>query len=70
MRRSWITIGVPRCSSGGPRGVRLTPAGLTMLRHARTILDAVAAAGHVLTAQAPRTETVRLGVFISAGCGA
>jgi DNA-binding transcriptional LysR family regulator len=50
-----------------PDGVRLTPAGLTMLRHARTILDAVTAADQELTGQAPRTETVRLGVFMSAG---
>ncbi|MGI8445874.1 MAG: LysR family transcriptional regulator [Streptosporangiaceae bacterium] len=41
-----------------PDGVRLTPAGLTMLRHARTILDAVAAAEHELTGQPPQTETV------------
>jgi DNA-binding transcriptional LysR family regulator len=50
-----------------PDGVRLTPAGLTLLRHARTILDAVAAAEHELTGQAPRAATVRLGVFLSAG---
>ncbi len=50
-----------------PDGVRLTPAGLIMLRYARTILDAVTAAGQELTGQAPRTETVRLGVFMSAG---
>lgn len=50
-----------------PYGVRLTPAGLTMLRYARTILDAVAAAEHELTGEETRTQTVRLGVILSAG---
>jgi DNA-binding transcriptional LysR family regulator len=50
-----------------PYGVRLTPAGLTLLRHARTILDSVAAAERDLTGTAPRTERVRLGAFLSAG---
>ncbi|MFF4755378.1 LysR family transcriptional regulator [Streptomyces sp. NPDC002514] len=48
-------------------GVQLTPAGLTLLRHARTILDSVEAAEHELTGSAPRTELVRLGMFPSAG---
>jgi DNA-binding transcriptional LysR family regulator len=48
-------------------GVQLTPAGLTLLRHARTILDSLAAAEHELTGSAPRTELVRLGLFPSAG---
>lgn len=48
-------------------GVRLTPAGLALLRHARTILDSVAAAERDLTGVAPRTELVRLGAFLSAG---
>lgn len=48
-------------------GVRLTPAGLTLLRHARTILDSVAAAERDLTGNVPRIERVRLGVFLSAG---
>ncbi|MEV8087527.1 LysR family transcriptional regulator [Streptomyces nigra] len=48
-------------------GVRLTPAGLTLLRHARTILDTLTAAERDLTGTAPRTEAVRLGVFLSAG---
>ncbi|MFF3504946.1 LysR family transcriptional regulator [Streptomyces sp. NPDC003247] len=48
-------------------GVRLTPAGLTLLRHARTILDSLTAAERDLTGTAPRTESVRLGVFLSAG---
>ncbi|WP_331743991.1 LysR family transcriptional regulator [Kitasatospora sp. NBC_01300] len=50
-----------------PDGVRLTPAGLTLLRHARTILDCLTAAEHDLTGTAPRTELVRLGLFLSAG---
>ncbi|MFI0819012.1 LysR family transcriptional regulator [Streptomyces sp. NPDC021098] len=48
-------------------GVRLTPAGLTLLRHARTILDSVAAAERDLTGSAPGTERVRVGVFPVAG---
>ncbi|MET8615994.1 MULTISPECIES: LysR family transcriptional regulator [Streptomyces] len=48
-------------------GVRLTAAGQALLRHARTILDAVAAAEHDLAGTVPRTEQVRLGVFLSAG---
>ncbi|MEU3856505.1 LysR family transcriptional regulator [Streptomyces sp. NPDC028722] len=50
-----------------PDGVRLTPAGLTLLRHARTILDCLAAAESDLTGTVPRTELVRLGLFLSAG---
>jgi len=50
-----------------PDGVRLTPAGLTLLRHARTILASVDAAERELTGSAPRTEIVRLGVFMTAG---
>ncbi|MFD4636002.1 LysR family transcriptional regulator [Lentzea sp. NPDC058436] len=48
-------------------GVRLTEAGLTLLRHARTILESVDAAGRDLTGEAPRTEQVRLGLVPSAG---
>ncbi|CAK7284093.1 hypothetical protein SGPA1_22068 [Streptomyces misionensis JCM 4497] len=48
-------------------GVRLTPAGQALLRHAHTILDAVAAAEHDLAGTVARTEHVRLGVFLSAG---
>ena len=48
-------------------GVRLTTAGLTLLRYARTILDAVTEAEQAITKQAPRATTVRLGVFPSAG---
>ncbi|MEU0944734.1 LysR family transcriptional regulator [Streptomyces canus] len=50
-----------------PDGVRLTPAGLTLLRHARTILDCLTAAEHDLTGTVSRTERVRLGLFLSAG---
>ncbi|MFD9896456.1 LysR family transcriptional regulator [Amycolatopsis sp. NPDC059027] len=50
-----------------PGGVRLTPAGLTLLRHARAILGSVAAAERDLTGTAPRSERVRLGVLLSAG---
>ncbi|MFE2698499.1 LysR family transcriptional regulator [Streptomyces mirabilis] len=50
-----------------PDGVRLTPAGLTLLRHARTILDCLTAAERDLTGTASRTELVRLGLFLSAG---
>lgn len=50
-----------------PDGVRLTPAGLTLLRHARTILDSLGAAERELTGTAPRSERVRLGLFLSAG---
>ncbi|MFE5118263.1 LysR family transcriptional regulator [Streptomyces sp. NPDC056669] len=50
-----------------PDGVRLTPAGLTLLRHARTILDCLTAAESDLTGTVPRTELVRLGLFLSAG---
>ena len=47
-------------------GVRLTPAGLTLLRHARIALDELDAAQRELTGsdKAPR---VRLGAYISAG---
>ncbi|PWI44905.1 LysR family transcriptional regulator [Streptomyces sp. ICBB 8177] len=48
-------------------GVRLTPAGLTLLRHARTILDCLAAAESDLTGTASGTVPVRLGLFLSAG---
>ncbi|MER6738582.1 LysR family transcriptional regulator [Streptomyces puniciscabiei] len=48
-------------------GVRLTPAGLTLLRHARSILDSVAAAEDELTGAAAHAEPVRLGMFPSAG---
>ncbi|MEU6777196.1 LysR family transcriptional regulator [Streptomyces sp. NPDC046759] len=50
-----------------PDGVRLTPAGLTLLRHARTILDCLTAAEYDLTGTVRRTELMRLGLFLSAG---
>ncbi|WP_395292517.1 LysR family transcriptional regulator [Kitasatospora hibisci] len=48
-------------------GVQLTPAGLTLLRHARTILESVAAAEQELTGPSSQAEPVRLGMFPSAG---
>lgn len=48
-------------------GVRLTPAGLTLLRHARTILACLDEAEQDLTGSAGRTEPVRLGIFPSGG---
>ncbi|WP_440556007.1 LysR family transcriptional regulator [Streptomyces sp. SCPE 10] len=50
-------------------GVRLTAAGQALLRHARTILDAVAAAEHDLAGTVPRTKQVRLGVVLPAALG-
>ncbi|MFE7169770.1 LysR family transcriptional regulator [Streptomyces sp. NPDC057616] len=50
-----------------PDGVRLTPAGLSLLRHARTILDCLTAAERDLTGTASQSELVRLGLFLSAG---
>ncbi len=50
-----------------PDGVRLTAAGLVLLRHGRAILDALDAADRELTGEVPRTEAVRLGAFLSAG---
>ncbi|GHF77683.1 LysR family transcriptional regulator [Kitasatospora xanthocidica] len=50
-----------------PDGVRLTPAGLILLRHAHTILACLTAAERDLTGTGPRTEPVRLGLFLSAG---
>ncbi|WP_037568945.1 LysR family transcriptional regulator [Phaeacidiphilus oryzae] len=50
-----------------PDGVRLTDAGLTLLRHGRTILDAAAAAERELSGAAAPAQVVRLGVFLSAG---
>ncbi|MFI0895147.1 LysR family transcriptional regulator [Streptomyces sp. NPDC020983] len=50
-----------------PDGVRLTPAGLTLLRHAHTILASLAAAERELTGTVPQTELVRLGAVLSAG---
>lgn len=50
-----------------PDGVRLTPSGLTLLRHARTVLASLAAAERELAGTVPRTELVRLGAVLSAG---
>ncbi|MFD4787210.1 LysR family transcriptional regulator [Streptomyces sp. NPDC058459] len=49
-----------------PDGVRLTPAGLTMLRHAHTVLNSLAAAERELAGTVPQTESVRLGLIVSA----
>jgi DNA-binding transcriptional LysR family regulator len=50
-----------------PDGVRLTSAGLTLLGHAGTALDAVEAARRELTGLAAPGGVVRLGMYISAG---
>ncbi|MFF0510195.1 LysR family transcriptional regulator [Streptomyces sp. Tu 4128] len=50
-----------------PDGVRLTPSGLTLLRHAHTVLASLAAAELELTGTVARTELVRLGAVLSAG---
>jgi len=50
-----------------PNGVRQTPAGLTMLRHARVALDALAAAERELTGADSAAQEVRLGAYVSAG---
>ncbi|MER6694858.1 LysR family transcriptional regulator [Streptomyces minutiscleroticus] len=50
-----------------PDGVRLTPAGLTLLRHAHTVLASLAAAERELAGTAPHTGPVRLGAVPSAG---
>ena len=48
-------------------GVRLTSNGLTVLRHARVILDEIAAAERELEGRDPGESVVRLGTYISAG---
>ncbi|WP_433207402.1 LysR family transcriptional regulator [Nocardia sp. CA-107356] len=48
-------------------GVRLTPMGRILLRHAVTALDAMDAAARELTGAARAGGVVRLGMFISAG---
>jgi molybdate transport repressor ModE-like protein len=48
-------------------GVRLTKEGLILLRHARVILDEIAAAKRELEGQEPGMQEVRLGAFVSAG---
>ncbi|MGP2436944.1 LysR family transcriptional regulator [Streptomyces sp. JW3] len=48
-------------------GVRPTPAGTVLLRHASTALDAVDFAGRVLHGADPGSGTVRLGTFKSVG---
>ncbi len=48
-------------------GVRLTPAGLTLVRHARVVLDALDAARRELDGIDHRPRQVRLGAIVSAG---
>jgi DNA-binding transcriptional LysR family regulator len=48
-------------------GVRLTTSGLILLRHARVVLDEIAAAESELDGAAPDVHEVRVGAFISAG---
>jgi len=48
-------------------GVRLTPAGRIILRHAATMLDEIDAADRELRGLSMETATVRLGLFPSAG---
>ncbi|KDE98019.1 LysR family transcriptional regulator [Mycolicibacterium aromaticivorans JS19b1 = JCM 16368] len=48
-------------------GVRLTSAGLILLRHARVVLDAIAAAEAELDGTLPDVHEVRVGAFLSAG---
>src|ERR1700760_5109385 len=52
-----------RRSDGG----RLTKSGLILLRHARAILDEIAAAENELDGTLPDVHDVRVGAFISAG---
>jgi DNA-binding transcriptional LysR family regulator len=48
-------------------GVRLTENGLILLRHARVVLDEIAAAERELTGAEPDVHDVRVDAFISAG---
>jgi DNA-binding transcriptional LysR family regulator len=50
-----------------PAGVRLTRSGLILLRHARVVLDEIAAAEAELDGASPDVHEVRVGAFISAG---
>jgi DNA-binding transcriptional LysR family regulator len=50
-----------------PSGVRLTKTGLILLRHARVVLDELAAAQRELDGAEPDVHEVRVGAFISAG---
>jgi DNA-binding transcriptional LysR family regulator len=51
----------------GPGGARLTANGLILLRHARVVLDEIAAAQRELDGVEPDLQVVRVGAFISAG---
>ncbi|MEU0497529.1 LysR family transcriptional regulator [Mycobacterium sp. NPDC006124] len=48
-------------------GVHLTPAGATLLRHARVVLDEIALATRELEGTEPDVRLIRVGAFISAG---
>lgn len=48
-------------------GVRLTAAGVTLLRHCRVVLDELDAADRELHGLGERPHPVRLGVYVSAG---
>lgn len=48
-------------------GVRLTKSGMILLRHARVVLDEIAAAESELGGTLPDVHEVRVGAFISAG---
>jgi len=50
-----------------PGGVRLTPAGQSLLRHAAVVLDEMDAAERELLGRVPEAGVVRLGMFPSAG---
>ncbi|MFJ6853492.1 LysR family transcriptional regulator [Streptomyces sp. NPDC091271] len=50
-----------------PDGVRLTPSGLILLRHAHTVLASLSAAERELAGTALRTELLRLGVVPTVG---
>ena len=50
-----------------PDGVRLTRNGMILLRHARVVLDEIAAAQRDMEGTPPDVHEVRLGAFLSAG---
>lgn len=50
-----------------PGGIRLTPAGLVLLHHARVVLDEIDAATSELSGTGAQRSVVRLGYYLSAG---
>jgi DNA-binding transcriptional LysR family regulator len=48
-------------------GVRLTPAGVTLLQHANTVVNEIDAAEQHLRGRAPADGAVRLGMYVSTG---